>query len=137
MVYGLVSADTKTCGSPLGLALSGVLRLAAGKHPRILTHFQTTVNKKNDPKRTFFGRQFYILNSSPNYHSSFDTFYFYAFVKFQLTVPQLQRTPTGTMSFCITCKIPLHFVHINMANKSWNASVRGWKSPLEKFAQLL
>jgi hypothetical protein len=43
-----VSADTKTCGSPLYLAPTGGLRLPAGKHKGILTDFQTKVNKKNE-----------------------------------------------------------------------------------------
>jgi hypothetical protein len=36
-----VSADTKTCGSPLKLSPTGGLRLPAGKHTCILTEFQT------------------------------------------------------------------------------------------------
>ena len=41
-----VSADTKTCGSPLNPAPTGDLRLPHGKHTSILTEFQTKVNKK-------------------------------------------------------------------------------------------
>jgi len=41
-----VSADTKTCGSPLYPAPTGGLRLPADKHTGILTDFQTKVNKK-------------------------------------------------------------------------------------------
>jgi len=42
-----VSADPKTCGSPLYLAPAGVLRLPAGKHKVKLIYYQTIVNKKN------------------------------------------------------------------------------------------
>ena len=42
-----VSADTKTCGSPLNPSPTGVWRLPAGKHTSILTYLQTIVNKKN------------------------------------------------------------------------------------------
>jgi len=41
-----VSADTKTCGSPLYLGPLGGLCLPIGKHSGILTNFQTKVNKK-------------------------------------------------------------------------------------------
>jgi len=41
-----VSADTKTCGSPLYLSLLAVCRLPAGKYAGILTDFQTKVKKK-------------------------------------------------------------------------------------------
>ena len=47
MLFWRVSADTKTCGSPLNPAPTGVLRLPAGKHESILTEFQTKDNKKN------------------------------------------------------------------------------------------
>ena len=58
-----VSADTKTCPStvlrtgvyPLYPAPTGGLRLPAGKHTDILTDFQTTVNKKINKKKCFFG----------------------------------------------------------------------------------
>jgi hypothetical protein len=41
-----VSADTKTCGSPLNLSPTGVSRLPSGKHRSILTGVQTQVKKK-------------------------------------------------------------------------------------------
>ena len=52
----LVSADAKTCGSPLYSVPAGGslrqaqdrLRLPAGKDVGILTHFQTKVNKKDE-----------------------------------------------------------------------------------------
>ena len=44
--FWCVSADTKTCGSPLYPAPISVLRLLSGKHAGILTYFQTKVNKK-------------------------------------------------------------------------------------------
>jgi len=49
-----VSADTKTCGSPLYPAPTGGLCLPSGKHTGILTHFQTKVNKKT-AKKHFLG----------------------------------------------------------------------------------
>ena len=57
-----VSADTKTCGSPLKPASAGGFRLPAGKHTGILTEFQTK-DKKKIKKGAFFGHQFCILNS--------------------------------------------------------------------------
>jgi len=48
-----VSADTKTCGSPLYLSPTGGLCLPAGKHAGILTLFQTIVNKKMNKKHFF------------------------------------------------------------------------------------
>jgi len=53
-----VSADTKTCGSPLYLVPTGGLCLPIGKHKGILTQFQTKVNKKTAKKRFFFGCPF-------------------------------------------------------------------------------
>jgi len=50
-----VSADTKTCGSPLYLSPAGGLCLPAGKHAGILTCLQTVVNKKMIKKAFFFG----------------------------------------------------------------------------------
>ena len=49
-----VSADTKTCGSPLNPAPAGVLCLPSGKHTRILTDFQTEVKKETGKKRVFW-----------------------------------------------------------------------------------
>jgi len=49
--FWCVSADTKTCGSPLYLPPTGGLYLPTGKHVGILTYIQTRVNKK----ATFFG----------------------------------------------------------------------------------
>jgi hypothetical protein len=47
-----VSADTKTCGSPLYLPLRGGLCLPSGKYAGILTYFQKKSTKK--PKMYFF-----------------------------------------------------------------------------------
>ena len=44
-----VSADTKTCGSPLNLA-------PAGKHTRIITYFQAKVERK-DKKALFLATE--------------------------------------------------------------------------------
>jgi hypothetical protein len=41
-----VSADTKTCGSPLYLPPAGGLCLPAGEYGRILTQFQTKIKEK-------------------------------------------------------------------------------------------
>jgi len=49
-----VSADTKTCGSPLYLAPTGSLCLPIDKHAGILTDFQTKVNKKRLKKHFFW-----------------------------------------------------------------------------------
>ena len=43
---GLLSGDSKTCGSPLYPAPAGFQRLPSGKHTTILTYYQTIVNKK-------------------------------------------------------------------------------------------
>ena len=51
-----VSADTKTCGSPLYPAPTGGLRLPVGKHIIILTEYKTIVNKKIKKRSTFFTR---------------------------------------------------------------------------------
>ena len=41
-----VSADTKTCGSPLNPAPAGALRLPAGKRAGILTYFRPKLKEK-------------------------------------------------------------------------------------------
>ena len=48
-----VSADTKTCGSPLYPALRGGLCLLSSNYATILTYFQAIINKKR-PKNLFF-----------------------------------------------------------------------------------
>ena len=48
-----VSADTKTCGSPLYLAPAGGLCLPFGKHASILIYFQTMSTKKRIKKHFF------------------------------------------------------------------------------------
>jgi len=48
-----VSADTKTCGSPLKLSPAGVWRLPLSKHTSILTYYQTKVNKKMTKNELF------------------------------------------------------------------------------------
>jgi len=50
-----VSADTKTCGSPLYLSPAGGLCLPISKHTGILMYYQTIVNKKINKKALFFG----------------------------------------------------------------------------------
>jgi len=63
MVYGRVSADTKTCGSPRNPSPAGVpskagsatSSLPSGKQTDILTQLQTKVKKKMTPKTLFFG----------------------------------------------------------------------------------
>jgi len=65
-VFLRVSADTKTCGSPLYLSspqgkgqATGGLCLPVVKHAGILTYCQTKVNKKTAENPIFF-RTFYI-----------------------------------------------------------------------------
>jgi len=48
-----VSADTKTCGSPLYLSPTGGLCLPAGKHVGILTFFKHKSTKKTAKKVLF------------------------------------------------------------------------------------
>ena len=54
--FWLVSADTKTCGSPRFFPPTGGLRLPTSKQGGILTSIQTKVNKKNDQKSAVFAR---------------------------------------------------------------------------------
>ena len=63
LLYVLAALQLTTCGSPLNLSPSGVLRLPAGKHISILTYLQTIVHKKMAKKGFFLvipplGRQF-------------------------------------------------------------------------------
>ena len=52
-----VSADTKTCGSPLYLSPTGGLCLPSGKHAIRLTYYQTIVNKKMKKKNFFWAAE--------------------------------------------------------------------------------
>jgi hypothetical protein len=49
-----VSADTKTCGSPLYPAPAGGLCLPSGKHAGIITQIQAKVNTKTAKKVLFW-----------------------------------------------------------------------------------
>jgi len=52
-----VSADTKTCGSPLYLSPNGGLCLPLGKHAGILMYFQTMSTEKTNKKALFLATE--------------------------------------------------------------------------------
>ena len=70
-----VSADTKTCGSPLNPVPAGVIRMFSGKHADILTEFQTLANKKMTKKEIFLAEDSVSKNNeirTTNYEMSTD-----------------------------------------------------------------